>query len=391
MRIAVVIDLASPFRQYLDVHSGIMDYASPKGWECVSDPFFDPKRLPVDGIVGRVTRRLLDAASRAQIPIVNVHHNAPIALHRMTTVVPDYAQAGQMAAKHLLARGYQSFAVAGYRNNRSQDEMDLGFLEALGGCGHKPTTRLEVCWNPERDRSSWLRYQKDVDAWLESLPIPIAIFANRDLLAHQLIKRCRQMGLRIPSDVGIVCTESCPYLCNHEQPTVSAVELGFRSVGHRAAQILAQMIAGESPSSIVRVAPKGVLCRQTTCFMVPANPLVARAMRFIQDRYVEPIGVNEIARAVCVSRRTLERQVRESMNATVTDLLTAVRMHKAKQLLIDSDLLLKEVAFASGFRDSNRLNCAFRRLEGCLPRQYREQWHRRRPDDAPAALGDFPA
>ena len=95
---------------------------------------------------------------------------------------------------------------------------------------------------------------------------------------------------------------------------------------------------------------------------------------FIRKNHDRSISVNQIATSLNTTRRTLERHVETVLKSSVNNEIAKIRVEQAKRLLVDTDLLVKQIATKTGFGETRRLNDNFRRIEGCLPTAYRSQW-----------------
>lgn len=78
------------------------------------------------------------------------------------------------------------------------------------------------------------------------------------------------------------------------------------------------------------------------------------------------------ARALGVSTRTLQRQLRALGTSFVRELRRA-RLERAKALLLGTDLKLTSVALEAGFPSVQQLCVAFRDAEGCSPGRFRQR------------------
>ena len=78
-----------------------------------------------------------------------------------------------------------------------------------------------------------------------------------------------------------------------------------------------------------------------------------------------------MAAAAGVSRRTLERRFHASAGRSVAAEIRRLRILKAKRLLAETDLMVKQIAHEVGFRDPIRLHQVFVRMEGTTPGEYR--------------------
>jgi transcriptional regulator GlxA family with amidase domain len=89
--------------------------------------------------------------------------------------------------------------------------------------------------------------------------------------------------------------------------------------------------------------------------------------------------VNDVARKLPVTRRTLDRRFSEVLGRTVLDEINACRLSRAKRLLADTDSPIKAVAYLAGFPSRERLRLAFLTHEGMPPSEYREAVRKTRP------------
>ena len=95
--------------------------------------------------------------------------------------------------------------------------------------------------------------------------------------------------------------------------------------------------------------------------------LVRDAARRIDEGFLQEAPVADLARALGVSARHLQRATLAELGATPIELAQSRRLALAKQLLQDSRLPLSDVAFASGFRSVRRFNALFRARFGRAP------------------------
>jgi AraC-like DNA-binding protein len=115
------------------------------------------------------------------------------------------------------------------------------------------------------------------------------------------------------------------------------------------------------------------------------DEIVRQALEIIWNHeHNPPLGVNDVARKLPVTRRTLDRRFSEVLGRTVLDEINACRLSRAKRLLADTDSPIKAVAYLAGFPSRERLRLAFLAHEGMPPSEYRESVRKARP----ARVGD---
>lgn len=83
--------------------------------------------------------------------------------------------------------------------------------------------------------------------------------------------------------------------------------------------------------------------------------------------------VNELAKNCGLSERYFAKLFRQQTGMTISEHLKAVRIARAKSLLLDTQLPLKEVAYRLGYSSAANFSSAFRAATGTAPGQYRRQ------------------
>ena len=101
------------------------------------------------------------------------------------------------------------------------------------------------------------------------------------------------------------------------------------------------------------------------------DPIVGQALRLLHSRPDEPWTVEELARAVAVSRSTLADRFTALIGETPMRYLAAWRMQLAKHLLKQTTLNLAEVASRVGYDSDVAFNRAFKRHVGQSPAAWR--------------------
>ena len=100
---------------------------------------------------------------------------------------------------------------------------------------------------------------------------------------------------------------------------------------------------------------------------------ISEILQYISSHYREPLRIREIAQRSGMSVRTLERLFQGSLNTTPSAYINDVRLTSARKLLVESCQPISEIAFATGFRDSNYFTKLFTREFRMSPRAYRKK------------------
>lgn len=94
-------------------------------------------------------------------------------------------------------------------------------------------------------------------------------------------------------------------------------------------------------------------------------------LEFIQDHYMEDISLQDIAKVMNYSDAYFCKIFKQCFDKNFTTYLSEFRMEKAKQLLADVTINVKEISDKVGYRDSNYFAKVFKRIVGMTPSEYR--------------------
>jgi len=116
-------------------------------------------------------------------------------------------------------------------------------------------------------------------------------------------------------------------------------------------------------------------CRPETAPGSPAwsgtATTVARAIRLIEEGFLNEASVTELAERLGIGSRHLLRLFVRHTGAPPTQVAATRRVQKAKRLIDETEMPMSEIAFAAGFRSLRRFNDAFRETYGRPPTSFR--------------------
>jgi AraC family L-rhamnose operon transcriptional activator RhaR len=104
----------------------------------------------------------------------------------------------------------------------------------------------------------------------------------------------------------------------------------------------------------------------------PVETVVRDVVRYLRDNYSRPLRIRDVAAQVHLSERHVQRVFREVMGVSIKDYLTEYRLGVAKQLLLNGQMSIGEVAYASGYGDVRHFITLFRQRTGLTPAVYRQ-------------------
>jgi two-component system response regulator YesN len=105
---------------------------------------------------------------------------------------------------------------------------------------------------------------------------------------------------------------------------------------------------------------------------VTRNPWIQKALAYIGTEYSRPtLSMKEVARHIHLNPSYVSVLFKEEMKQTFSDFLTGLRLKKAKELLLQTDLKVYEIAERTGFSASKYFVKVFREAENMTPKQFR--------------------
>ena len=105
--------------------------------------------------------------------------------------------------------------------------------------------------------------------------------------------------------------------------------------------------------------------------IVPPVRHLLRAKDLADARYVEPLGVGDLAAAAGLSRAHFSREFRRAFGESPHAYLLTRRLERAAALLRTTDRSVAEICFAVGLRSVGSFTSSFTRSYGIPPRAYR--------------------
>jgi signal transduction histidine kinase/AraC-like DNA-binding protein len=104
------------------------------------------------------------------------------------------------------------------------------------------------------------------------------------------------------------------------------------------------------------------------------DEFIAQVRQTVEDNIDdEDFGIEELSRAVGMSRSQLHRKLKALTGLSTSHFVRSIRVHRAKTLLINTDLNISQVAYEVGFRDPKYFNRSFNEVFGHSPKEVRKE------------------
>ena len=320
----------------------------------------------------QLNRAILQQIVRKSIPCVILGTDAYPDLP-LPVVRPDEYAAGEMAAEHFLAQGFEHFGhvTLPIPSPPQFEERRIGFQERLA--------RERFCVDTHYltgpvDPFQTTPIDPSLVHWLDALPKPCGILACNDGVGAVVVGSCRRRGIDVPGELSIVGIENFPLICQTVHPQLSSIQLPFEEIGRVAAGLFCGRNASTGPACKVwKIAGMELVHRGTTTLHRLGDSLVTRALIFIEQHIEKPFKIADLLRHLGTTAPTLAFHFKQKLGRTAIEEVRRRRIERAKHLLSETDISIGAVAKKSGFNSPVRFNHVFLEFTKLPPGEYRRQ------------------
>lgn len=114
-----------------------------------------------------------------------------------------------------------------------------------------------------------------------------------------------------------------------------------------------------------------------------SQPKLMKAVTLMEANLEEPISLDELSHYIGLSRRQLERLFQKYLRCVPTRYYLELRLARARQLLLQTDMSIVDVAFACGFVSAPHFSKCYRDFFGIPPRDERRLKRAAKPGGDP--------
>jgi LacI family transcriptional regulator len=329
------------------------------------------KNHGIEGLIihmsGEELYKELDNTGLPTIIFAGTHELVPGQYH----VISDDDAIGEMGAKHLLERGFRHFAFSGFEGLFWSANRKKSFSKIITEAGFK----VSIFDQPRTN----LRYVVDDEMplmidWLKQLPKPVALMACNDDNAHMVLEASRIAGLHIPEEIAVVGVDNDELICEISSPPLSSIAINAELASYHAAELLDKLMSKQKVArETIVIHPTRVETRQSTDILAIEDQHVAMAMSFMRKNARERIFVDDVANAVALSRRVLEKKFRKLLDCSINDEIRRVRINQACDMIAQTNIPIEQIALKLNFTDSRDLIRNFKSEMDMTPSEYRKK------------------
>ncbi len=100
-------------------------------------------------------------------------------------------------------------------------------------------------------------------------------------------------------------------------------------------------------------------------------PVITKAKQFIEEHHAEDISLGQVATAVHISTFYFCKLFKRATGFNFTVFVSRTRTEKAKNLLLNPNLRISEIAYEVGFQSLTHFNRIFKKIVGQSPTAHR--------------------
>jgi len=346
--------------------------------EFTPDAFLAESAVGLDGIIASEPGPDETAAlvRDSKIPVSFIGDPGPVLSARRSGIAftrNDDDQIGRIGARYLVSLG--AHRAYGFVPTTSRqywsDSRERGFTEELKLRKAEPVVFRSPGAAGSREDLAALK------EWLAALPKPAAVMTAWDTRATQVLNLCQEARIKVPRHISVLGVDNDELLDESCVPPLTSILPDHEKLGYAAARalerLMAERVQKESRPFLIR--PVKVVERESAIASTPTSHLLSSALEFIRKNAVKGIRVDDVAKALGISRRLADLRFQQFSGETINEAITRQKLDAVKKLLATTDRPIKVISEACGYTDLAYLKTLFKRRFGCTMRDWRRQNH----------------
>jgi AraC-like DNA-binding protein/ligand-binding sensor protein len=225
--------------------------------------------------------------------------------------------------------------------------------------------------------SACLQVQEELTECPEGKPASVTCFAGLCDTAVPVRMGGDIVGYLQTGQVGLEQPSSGQFTQISKQLIDWGLDVDLKEVEE--AYFQSKVLSQEQYDSVVRLLTifaqhLSLLCNQLMIHEENVEPpMISRAKRYIDEHQDEDISLTDVSKSVNASTFYFCKMFKKATGINFTEYLSRVRVEKAKNLLLNPNARVSEVAYQVGFQSLTHFNRVFRKLTGHSPTEYRRR------------------
>ncbi len=104
-----------------------------------------------------------------------------------------------------------------------------------------------------------------------------------------------------------------------------------------------------------------------------ADQMITDVLRYIHANFNEKISIKDLCNTINMSETYLTTGFKNTTGKTVIEYINDLKIDKAKQLLVETDMRVTDISYELGFSDGAYFNRVFKKKVNMTPNAYRKQ------------------
>ncbi|RKY05973.1 MAG: hypothetical protein DRP56_08260 [Planctomycetota bacterium] len=279
---------------------------------------------------------------------------------------------GKMAAEDFINRGFKRLAYCGFDYFPWSQQRYEGFSASAEQHGIKTDYygTAKPCNKYALDKEPAL-----IMEWLETLPKPVGILTANDDRGRLVTGVCKTANILVPEEIAVMGVDNDQIVCMISNPPLSSVCLTSQKAGYEAAAMLDKIMKNEEvENKEILIAPTHVVTRHSTNIMAIEDREIAKAVQFIRQNTKKPIQGDDVAQAIAMPRRTMERHFLSALGRSAYKEIAWARAEHISRILLETNMTISLIAEEFGFSDATHVTRFFKEIKGLTPVAYRKQF-----------------
>ncbi len=105
----------------------------------------------------------------------------------------------------------------------------------------------------------------------------------------------------------------------------------------------------------------------------PSGDMTVQLLSYCAEHFTEDITVSTLAASLYISESYVSKLFSRQLGCSCREHINSLRIHKAQNLLENTDLTIGQIMTQCGFQNQSSFNRIFREVCGISPREYRKQ------------------
>jgi LacI family transcriptional regulator len=323
-----------------------------------------------DGIIARIENPEIAKIIKKKAALPTIDVSSARLIPSIPCVETDDKAIAELAFNHFIKCGFKNFAFCGMPYNWSIFH-EKHFSKMLK---EKDYHFFNYHFSEKKTGEKWNIQLEKLAEWLKQLPKPVGIFAAYDNLGRHIIETCQLSGIYVPEEIAVLGVDNDELMCELSKPRLSSVSTDPFRIGFIAAQLLDRLLSGEELSGTeIRVEPIQVITRKSTDIKAIHDPVISKALHFIHENALKgSLSIDEIVSIVPTSRRVFETRFKKAIGRSPYEEILRLKINRIKELLLDSDMSLIEIAERAGIEHQSYMGYVFKKEMDVSPGHYRK-------------------